>query len=604
MQARTRPKPPSAPASPPARRVLPFALLFGALVAGAPALAGPEGGRVVSGKADIVQTSPKRLDIVQGSDKAVIDWRSFSIDIDEHTDFRQPSSSSIALNRVRGGGESLILGQLTANGRIFLINPNGILFGASARVDVGGLLATTIDIEDDDFLTGRFDFDIPGSPGGTVVNRGEITAAEGGLAALVAPGVENSGVIRARLGRVALASGNAFTLDLHGDNLIRIGIDDRVAARLIAADGAELEALVSNSGTIEADGGTVVLLAAGAGRDVVDYAINMDGIVRARTAEKRNGRIVLRGAGDGTVRVAGTLDASGRGSGETGGKVKVLGEKVGIVGEARLDASGDAGAGEVLMGGNFQGKGPERNADYTAVGPGAFIRADTLSRGDGGRVIVWSNRVTRFFGGISARGGSASGDGGFAEVSGKLHLQFAPVSIDLSAPNGAAGDLLLDPRDIVISDGDGANDSQVSADNKINFGDGPQNRNWKIKPSAFETIDADITLQAWRDITVSSDIDRSGSGNRTLSLQAGRHLTISADITGTNGAHSFIFEADSPQSTTGGGDGTGTLTIGNGVTITSNGGDITLIGADFSIDTTSGSEANPRPATWGRRGSS
>ena len=595
MQARARPKPPSVPASPPALRALPFALLFGALLAGVPALAGPEGGRVVSGKADIVQTSPTRLDIVQGSDKAVIDWRSFSIGAGEHTDFRQPSSSSIALNRVRGGAYSRILGRLTANGRIFLINPNGILFGATARVDVGGLLATTIDIGDDDFLAGRFDFDIPGSPGGTVVNRGEITAAEGGLAALVAPGVENSGTIRARLGRVALASGNAFTLDLHGDNLIRIGIDDRVAERLIAADGAELEALVSNSGAIEADGGTVVLLAAGAGRDVVDYAINMDGIVRARTAEQRNGRIVLRGAGDGVVRVAGTLDASGRGSGETGGAVRVLGEKVGIVGEARIDASGDAGGGEILVGGNFQGKGPERNADYTAVGSGAFIRADALSRGDGGRAIVWSNRVTRFFGGISARGGSASGDGGFAEVSGKLHLQFAPVSIDLGAPNGALGELLLDPQDIVIATSSTNDDSEVS-DNAILFGDEGSTppTDYTIQPSAFQAVDADITLQATRDITVSSAIAMTGqTQTRTLTLQAGRHLAINADITGhsTHG-HNFIFEADSPRSTGGAADGTGTLTIAGGVTIDSNNGDITLIGADFSIDTTSGSEAS------------
>ena len=602
MNARAPLEPHFAPASPAALRTLLFALLFGGLVAGAPARAGPEGGTVISGNVNIQQTSPTRLDIDQSSDKAVIDWRSFSIDIDEHTNFRQPSSSSIALNRVTGGTQSFILGRLTANGRIFLINPNGILFGASARIDVGGLLATTIDIENEDFLAGRFDFDIPGSPGGTVVNRGEITVAEGGLAALVAPGVENSGTIRARLGRVALASGNAFTLDFHGDNLIQIGIDDRVVERLFAADGAELDALVSNSGAIEADGGTVLLLAAGAGRDVVDYAINMDGIVQARTAEKRNGRIVLRGAGDGVVRVGGTLDASGRGSGETGGKVKVLGEKVGIVGEARIDASGDTGGGEVLVGGNFQGKGPERNADYTAVGGGAVIRADALSRGDGGRVIVWSDRVTRFFGSISARGGSASGDGGFAEVSGKLHLQFAPTAIDLGASNGALGELLLDPQDIVISDNDegdsdttaGTDNSKISStDSVINFGD-DSGTDYEIQPSAFETIDANITLQATRDITVKSAIDMTmQTVKRTLTLQAGRHLTIEADITGhsTHG-HNFIFEADSPRSTSGGADGTGTLTIASGVTITSNNGDITLIGADFSIDTTSGSEAS------------
>ncbi len=574
-------------------RALPLALLFCALTASGPARAGPEGGQVISGTVDIVRTSPERLDIVQDSDKAIIDWRSFSIDAGEHAHFEQPSSSSITLNRVTGGAHSSIFGRLTANGRIMLINPNGILFGGSASVDVGGLVATTIDIRDEDFMAGRFNFDTGGSAGGTVVNRGTITAAEGGLVALVAPGVENSGVIRARLGRVTLASGNSFTLDLHGDGLIRIGIDDRVAERLVAADGAELKALVGNSGTIGADGGVVVLLAAGAAKDVVDYAINMEGIVEARSAEERNGGIVLRGTGEGVIRVTGTLDASGRGRGETGGSVKVLGEKVGVVGEARLDASGEAGGGEILVGGNFQGRGPERNADYTAIGEGVVIRADAISGGDGGRVIVWSDRVTRFFGTITARGGSDSGDGGFAEVSGKRHLQFAPTAVDLSAPHGSIGELLLDPRDILISDSDGSDtdttpgtdNGKISAtDTVINFGD-DAGTDYEIQPSAFEAINADVTLQAERDITVSSPIDRSGAADSTLTLQAGRHLTINAAITGTNGAHSFIFEADSPRS--GSNDGIGKLTIGASGAITSNNGDITLIGAAFDINASS-----------------
>ena len=217
-------------------------------------------------------------------------------------------------------------------------------------------------------------------------------------------------------------------------------------------------------------------------------------------------------------------------------------------------------------------------------------------------MIVWSDKVTRFFGRISARGGAASGDGGFAEVSGKQRLQFAPVAIDLSAPNGALGELLLDPQDIVISDNDegdadttpGTDNSKISStDSVINFGD-DSGTDYEIQPSAFETIDADITLQATRDITVKSAIDLTGQTQaRTLTLQAGRHLVINANITGnsTHG-HNFIFEADSPRSTSGGADGTGTLTIGDGVTITSNNGDITLIGADFEISTTSGSEAS------------
>ena len=550
---------------------------------GEPVYAGPSGGEVVSGTVDIVQSSPTELDIKQGSDKAIIDWRSFSIDRDELVRFLQPSSSSITLNRVKGTKPTYILGQLTANGQILLINSNGILFGDTAIIDVGGLVATTIDIRDEDFLDDRLNFSVTGDPGGTVVNRGEITVAEGGLAALVAPGVENSGVIRARLGRVALASGNSFTLDLHGDDLIQIEISDRVAERLFAPDGTELKALVGNSGVIGADGGTVVLLAVGAAKGVVDYAINMDGIVEARSAEKRNGQIILRGAGEGVVRVSGTIDASGR-SGGGGGSVKVLGEKVGVVGKARIDASGDSGGGEILVGGNFQGRGPERNADYTTVGSDAIIQADAVTAGNGGRVIVWSDKVTRFFGTVAARGGVTSGDGGFAEVSGKQYLQFAPAKIDLGASNGLTGDLLLDPQDIVISTATNNNNSEVTGDSTINFGDGTATETFTINPSAFQDIVGNVTLQAERDITVSNAIARTASSAGTLTLQAGRHLTISANISSTNSTYGLILEADSPRSSSN--DGIGTLTIGSGVTVNSNNGNITLIGAAFDFSGT------------------
>ena len=562
-------------------------LLFGAILVFTHAQqvhAGPKDGNVVAGDANIVQLNPKLLEIIQASDKVIIDWRSFSIDWDELVRFLQPDSDSIALNRVNGDTPSYILGQLTADGRVMLINPNGVLFGDSAVVDIGSLVATTIDIRNEDFMAGDYNFDVDRASGGTVVNRGRITAAEGGIVALVAPGVENSGVIVARLGRVALASGNSFALDFYGDRLIQIGVDDSVAERLLAPDGTELKALVDNSGEIYADGGTVMLMAASVAKDVVDYAINMEGIIEARTATERNGEIVLEGAGEGIVRVTGTLDASGRESGDTGGEVKILGSKVGLVGQAEVDVSGDAGGGEVLIGGNFQGRGPERNADFTTIGSEVAIQADALTTGDGGRVIVWSDRVTRFYGNISARGGRDSGDGGFAEISGKQHLQFAPNSIDLSAPKGLIGELLLDPLDIFISDGNGSDDSVFSGDNVINFND-DSTATYNITPAAFEAIDADITLQALRDITVNSPIDRDGSGDSTLTLQAGNNLIINANITGSMGAHSFIFEADSPRSSNN--DGIGKLEIASGVTITSNNGDITLIGARFEIDTSS-----------------
>ena len=572
------------------RHVVPV-LLFAAIVAGTDAQAEPTGGKVVYGDADILRTSPKQSDIIQRTDKTIIDWNTFSIAADERVRFQQPTSQSIALNRVKSQDASYILGQLTANGRVMLINPNGILFGKDARVDVGGLVATTIDIDNKDFIAGRFNFKKSTNSSGTIINRGGITAAESGIVALVAPGVENSGVISARLGRVTLASGNMFTLDFYGDSLIKIGVDDRVAERLFAPDGTQLKSLVSNSGSILADGGMVVLMAASAAKDTVDYAINMDGLVQARSVTKRNGQIVLEGLGEGIVRVAGDLDASGRGSGESGGSVKVLGSKVGLLGQAKVDVSGDQGGGEALIGGNFQGKGPERNAVLTVIGGKTSILADTLSVGAGGRVIVWSDKETRFFGSVSARGGKNSGDGGFAEISGRKYLQFVPTSIDLGASNGLNGKLLLDPRDVTIVDSAPTSNLISSTATHLSFSTGTATTDYSINPSTFETINADITIQATRDIMVNSAIDRSGAANSTLALQAGRNLIISANITGTNGKHSFIFEADSPQSGTGNHDGDGRLQIKN-VQITSNNGNITLIGATFKINTTSSTSIN------------
>ena len=572
------------------RKLLPV-LLFGAILAGADAQAEPTGGEVVFGDADITRPNPKQSDIIQRSDKAIIDWNTFSIDADELVRFQQPSSKSIALNRVRSNAVSHILGRLTADGRVMLINPNGILFGKDAQVDVGSLVATTIDIDNEDFIAGRFNFNNSTNPSGTIINRGGITAAESGIVALVAPGVENSGIISARLGRVTLASGNSFTLDFYGDSLIKIGVDDRVTERLFAPDGTELKALVSNSGSILADGGMVVLMAAGAAKDMVDYAINMDGIIEAKSATRRNGQIVLEGLDEGIVKVSGKLDSSGRGSGESGGSVKVLGSKVGLLGQAKVDVSGDQGGGEALIGGNFQGKGPERNAVLTVIGDNASILADTLTVGAGGRVIAWSDNETRFFGSVSARGGDISGDGGFAEISGRKYLQFVPTSIDLGASNGLNGKLLLDPRDVTIVDSAPTSNLISSTATHLSFSTGTATTDYSINPLTFETIDADITIQATRDIMVNSPIDRSGTSNSTLALQAGQNLIISANITGTMGKHSFIFEADSPQSGTGNHDGTGKLQIKN-VQITSNGGNITLIGATFQINTTSSTSIN------------
>ncbi|GJL78563.1 MAG: hypothetical protein NPINA01_15520 [Nitrospinaceae bacterium] len=414
----------------------------------------PSDPTVQAGSATINQPSPETMVIQQATDQAIIDWRAFGIAASEQVEFQLPSSNGVTLNRVTGNERSDIFGTLKSNGNLFLINPNGILFGAGSRVDVHGLVATTGNISNQDFLAGHYNFNIPSTRGGIVVNRGRITAAQGGLVALVAPGVQNFGVIEARLGRVGLASGNTFTLDLYGDQLINLGLDSKITEQITGLEGEVLSSLVSNSGAIYADGGRV-RLEVNAARDVVDRVINMSGIIQAKTVVEQNGSIVLLGGDEGLVDVSGTLDASGVNEDETGGTVHVFGDRIGLFDSALLNASGHSGGGEILVGGDYQGQGDYPTASEVFVEEEVSIFNDALWSGDGGRSIFWANRRMRFFGSVFARGGRKNGNGGFIEVSGKEELFFDGWA-DTSAPNGLRGTLLLDPDDVVIGNGSGS----------------------------------------------------------------------------------------------------------------------------------------------------
>ena len=276
----------------PRRRTLGLAVV--AALAASPAVqAGPEGGRVVAGSATITQTTPNRLDVVQSSGKAIVDWRSFSIGAGEQTHFQQPSSASVALNRVKGGDPSRILGQLTANGQVMLVNPNGVFFGPGSRVDVGALMASTADIANDDFLAGRYRFTTPSpNPNAGIVHQGEIRAADGGFVVLAAPYVRNEGSIQARLGQVVLAGAPTFTVDFDGDGLLQFDVGGPVTVAPRGDDGQAVDALVANLGTVQADGGRVTLTARAADQ-VIDRVIHMGGVVQAQTVESRGGEIVL-----------------------------------------------------------------------------------------------------------------------------------------------------------------------------------------------------------------------------------------------------------------------------------------------------------------------
>ncbi|MGA4474835.1 GLUG motif-containing protein [Ectopseudomonas chengduensis] len=266
----------------------------------------PSGGQVVSGSGSISQPNSQQMVIDQASNKLAIDWQSFDIGAGNKVTFNQPGRDAIALNRVLGSDGSKIMGQLDANGRVFIINPNGVLFGAGAQVNVGGLVASTLDLSVSDFEAGNYAFKGNGS-NASVINSGRISAADGGSVALLGGTVSNNGVIVANQGTVALAAGNAVTLDFAGDGLLSVQVDEAVK-----------DALVENRQLIQADGGNVILTASAAGA-LLQTVVNNTGVIQARTLGEKQGKIVLLGDFDGgTVQVAGTLDASALDGGDGG----------------------------------------------------------------------------------------------------------------------------------------------------------------------------------------------------------------------------------------------------------------------------------------------
>ncbi|MBU2884187.1 filamentous hemagglutinin N-terminal domain-containing protein, partial [Gilvimarinus agarilyticus] len=270
------------------------------------AMAAPEGGVVIDGNANIHHYG-NITDINQHSQNTTIVWDSFDIDASEIVNFLQPNDTSIALNRVFSADGTQINGQLNANGRVFVMDANGVLFGQNASVNVGSLVASTLDVSHTDYT--HFTFSGNGAPA-SVLNLGEITAADTGAVALLGGQVSNRGVIHAKLGNVALAAGNQITLDFAGDGLLNVQVDQ-----------AALNALAENHGLIQADGGQV-LMTAHASDALLQTVVNNTGVIEAQTLQNQDGKILLLGgmtaSTGGTVRVSGTLDASAPEGGDGG----------------------------------------------------------------------------------------------------------------------------------------------------------------------------------------------------------------------------------------------------------------------------------------------
>ncbi|MDC6167116.1 YDG domain-containing protein [Paucibacter sp. XJ19-41] len=466
-------------------------LACGGVAAQSPA-ALPSGGSVVAGQAQLSQNG-SQLKIDQASHKLVMNWSSFDIGSQAEVKFVQPGSDSVALNRVTGGAASAIFGKLQANGQVWLVNPNGVVFGRGASVDVGGLVASSLAISDADFLAGRSRFEA-GTVAGAVRNEGGLRAAEGGVVALIAPQVENSGSIQAPGGSALLGAGAAVSLDFAGDGLLSLTVER-----------AALDAHVANSGRLSA--GLVQLSAAAAGA-VRASVVNNEGVIEAQGLSQQGGRIVLDGGAQGEVHVGGRLDASGG----QGGRIQVTGEHIRLDGGATLDASGAAGGGQIHVGGGWQGKdASQRNATTVTAEAGVTARANAGRQGQGGEVVFWSDDATRFAGTIEVKGGSQGGDGGRAEVSGKQTLNYSGRT-DARAAKGRTGDLLLDPASLEIRGG-GSGSGAIGGS--------------VVYEKDLEAQTANIVLEATNNITF-KDLRATGSTDGVLDLADGVSFTAVA----------------------------------------------------------------------------
>ncbi|WP_412022003.1 filamentous hemagglutinin N-terminal domain-containing protein [Burkholderia cepacia] len=280
----------------------------------------PTGGAVASGQADIATSADgKTMSVNQHTDKLITNWQDFSVAGGERVSFQQPTSQSIALNRVIGTNGSQIHGQIDANGKVFLVNPNGVVFGAGAQVNVGALVASTKDVSDKDFLASNYRF--AGASGQSVENAGKITAADGGSVALLGARVSNTGVIRAQAGRVALGAGNAFNVNFDGNGLLNLQVE-----------GGAMDAQAHNGGLLKADGGEV-LMTARAANGLLNAVVNNSGTIEAQGLSARDGKIVLDG---GLVQVGGKLNAAG-------GAVTARGEQVRVSSDVQVDTRSASG---------------------------------------------------------------------------------------------------------------------------------------------------------------------------------------------------------------------------------------------------------------------
>jgi filamentous hemagglutinin family protein len=478
------------------------------------------------------------LTINQGTDRLIMGWNSFSIGAGETTRFVQPSSSSFALNRVTGGTQSLINGHLEANGGVILINPAGIIVGNSGVVNVNSFIASTRDVTDSDFLSGK-SMKFQGNSEASIQNLGTIHAESGDIY-LIAHSIINSGTLSAEKGTVGLAAANEVLLQPAGDEKLSILTQESSGGKIV------------NSGTIRAV--TAEIKAAG---NPYAVAINLDGVIEthAHPTSGAQPKVTIRAtqgdiqmssgskitangkstSGQVTIQTIGNLEISGTvlatSSAGTGGTINLLGKNIHLDPSVVVDASGFLGGGKIFVGGDYQGgknaavhysDTPLPTAQTLQVDQGAKLSANATGDGNGGVVIQWSDGTTVSSGSVSVQGGPLGGNGGFSEISGKQNLGFNGT-VDLAAPNGKAGTVLFDPSTLYIHDGDNTADGSLSTSGSLYISGSPYD--YWLSTAVINSIAGGTVLLQANNVQFS---DPEGINLANITLQPNVNLQIQA----------------------------------------------------------------------------
>jgi len=554
-----------------------FVFYMAATIARANDTALPTGQEVVSGSANFIESN-NQLTINQSTEQLITNWNSFNIGRDATVEFVQPNTTSSALNRVNASDPTYIYGQLKANGQVVLINSMGVIFQNGSKVDVGSIIASSLDMDNGMFLDNKFVFENKDHDyRGVVNNNGEINAFQDGHVAFIAPEVTNEGIVKvASGGSVSMLAGDKVTMHFNGNKLINYSVDT-----------GTVNALVENRNAIEVTDGIVILSAQGVSQ-IESAVVNNSGIIKADSMTSVGGKVFLSSSNQ--VANSGTISTNSYA--DQGGHIQVTANDIYIQAGSVLEATGTGDGGKILIGGSWQNSDPSvQQAITTNVESGTIINASSTYSGDGGEVVVWSdindaNSITRANGTIYAKGGTLDGNGGRVETSGNL-LNVTGIRVDTTAADGSAGDWLLDPTDYRIVTtipttkirGVDVEDDANTYITTSNIVDNLETTDVTIQTGSGLIGDGDIVFLAEGNgqSRTNPEITYAGSGERTLTFKSSRDITGDYTIASTNAALNVVMWSDWNGDNDGGtvnlssiATNGGNLTVAGGLTLTSN----------------------------------